>query len=159
MQMKTWLALVGARSKLRSKGQIFQFCAIFTPHLLCAPTSKNCKKRRKWYTNHSSNKTNKKKFGSCWLSIFNNFLNIFFNANAQYIRGQIKVHAVRYAFLMCLLFAAPTSTHGVFTSFRLSQYCCLHFWKNKFGSMLAQGFLRVKSQAQITKVTFCELTQ
>ena len=55
---------------------------------------------------------------------------------------------------MCLLVAAPTSTHGVFTSFSLSQYCCLHFWKNKFGSMLAQGFLRVKGQAQITKCYF-----
>ena len=66
----------------------------------------------------------------------------------------MKVHAVRYALLMCLLLAAPTSTHGVFTSFSLSQYCCLHFWKNKFGSMLAQGFLRVEGQAQITKCYF-----
>ena len=55
---------------------------------------------------------------------------------------------------MCLLLAVPTSTHGVFTSFSLSQYCCLHFWKNNFGSMLAQGFLRVKSQAKITKCYF-----
>ena len=55
---------------------------------------------------------------------------------------------------MCWLLAAPTRTHGVFTSFSLSQYCCLHFWKNKFGSMLAQGFLRVKGQAQITKCYF-----
>ena len=55
---------------------------------------------------------------------------------------------------MCLLLAAPTSTHGVFTSFSLSHYCCLHFWKNKFGSMLVQGFLRVKGQAQITKCYF-----
>ena len=55
---------------------------------------------------------------------------------------------------MCLLLAAPTSTHGVFTSLSLSQYRCLHFWKNKFGSMLAQGFLRVKGQAQITKCYF-----
>ena len=55
---------------------------------------------------------------------------------------------------MCLLLAAPTSTHGVFTSFSLSQYCCLHYWKNKLGSMLAQGFLRVKGQAQITKCYF-----
>ena len=70
------------------------------------------------------------------------------------MRGQIKVHTVRYALLMCLLLAAPTSTHGVFTSFSLSQYCCLHFWKNKFGSMLAQAFLRVKGQAQITKCYF-----
>ena len=52
---------------------------------------------------------------------------------------------------MCLLLAAPTSTHGVFTSFSLSQYCCLHFWKNKVVSTLVQGFLRVKSQAKITK--------
>ena len=66
----------------------------------------------------------------------------------------MKVHTVRYALLMCLLLAAPTSTHGVFTSFSLAQYCCLHFWKNKFGSMLAQGFLRVKGQAQITKCYF-----
>ena len=70
------------------------------------------------------------------------------------MRGQIKVHTVRYALLMCLLLAAPTSTHGVFTLFSLSQYCCLHFWKNKCGSMLAQGFLRVKDQAQITKCYF-----
>ena len=55
---------------------------------------------------------------------------------------------------MCLLLAAPTSTHSVFTSFSLSQYCCLRFWKNKFGSMLAQGFLRVKGQAKITKCCF-----
>ena len=55
---------------------------------------------------------------------------------------------------MCLLLTVPTSTHGVFTSFSLSQYCCFHFWKNKFGSMLAQGFLRVKGQAQITKCYF-----
>ena len=55
---------------------------------------------------------------------------------------------------MCLLLAAPTRTHGVFTSFSLSQYYCLHFWKNKFGSVLAQGFLRVKGQAQITKCYF-----
>ena len=55
---------------------------------------------------------------------------------------------------MCLLLAAPTSTHGVFTSFSLSQYCCLHIWKNKLGAMLAQGFLRVKSQAKITKCYF-----
>ena len=49
---------------------------------------------------------------------------------------------------------APISIHGVFTSFSISQYCCLHFWKNKVGSMLAQGFLRVKSQAKITKCYF-----
>ena len=33
-----------------------------------------------------------------------------------------RVHAAQYALLMCLLLAAPTSTHGVFTSFSLSQY-------------------------------------
>ena len=131
----------------------------------------------------------------------------------------MKVHAVRYALLMCLLLAAPTSTHGfplhlvylstaacisekinlgscwrkIFKGQRSStnhkmlllwvdainmqplsshylmrqqapmafslhlvylSTCCLHFWKNNVGSMLAQGFLRVKSQAKITKCYF-----
>ena len=60
----------------------------------------------------------------------------------------------KYAIIELPLFDAPTSTHGVFTSFSLPQYCCLHFWRNKVGSMLAQGFLRVKSQAKITKCYF-----
>ena len=60
----------------------------------------------------------------------------------------------KYAIIVWPLFDAPTSIHGVFTSFSVSQYCCLHFWKNKVGSMLAQGFLRVKGQAKITKCYF-----
>ena len=60
----------------------------------------------------------------------------------------------KYAIIEWLLFDAPTSIHGVFTSFSISQYCCLHFWKNKDGSMLVQGFVRVKSQAKITKYYF-----
>ena len=60
----------------------------------------------------------------------------------------------KYAIIEWPLFDAPTSTHGVFTSFSLPQYCCLHFWRNKVGSMLAQGFVRVKSQAKITKCYF-----
>ena len=60
----------------------------------------------------------------------------------------------KYAIIEWPLFDAPTSIHGVFTSFSISQYCCFHFWKNKVGSMLAQGFLRVKSQAKIAKCYF-----
>ena len=60
----------------------------------------------------------------------------------------------KYAIIEWPLFDAPTSIHGVFTSFSISQYCCLHFWKIKVGSMLAQGFLRVKSQVKITKCYF-----
>ena len=60
----------------------------------------------------------------------------------------------KYAIIEWPLFDAPTSTHGVFTSFSLPQYCCLHFWKNKVGYMFLQGFLRVKGQAQITKCYF-----
>ena len=37
-------------------------------------------------------------------------------------------------------FDAPSSTHGVFTSFSFSRCCCLHFCRNKFGFMLAQGY-------------------
>ena len=64
----------------------------------------------------------------------------------------------KYAIIEWPLFDAPTSTHGVFTSFSLPQYCCLHFWRNKVGSMLAQGFLRVKSK-QITKCYFLWLNE
>ena len=32
MQMQTWWALVGERSKIEVKGQIWQFCDIFKPH-------------------------------------------------------------------------------------------------------------------------------
>ena len=39
-------------------------------------------------------------------------------------------------------FDAPSSTHGVFTSFSLSRCCCLHFCRNKFGLMLAQGYFK-----------------
>ena len=60
----------------------------------------------------------------------------------------------KYAIIEWPLFDTPTSIHGVFTSFSLPQYCCLHFWRNKVGSMLAQGFLRVKSQAKITNCYF-----
>ena len=60
----------------------------------------------------------------------------------------------KYAIIEWPLFDAPTNIHGVFTLFSISQCCCLHFWKNKVGSMLAQRFLRVKSQAKITKCYF-----
>ena len=39
-------------------------------------------------------------------------------------------------------FDAPSSTHGVFTSFSLSRCCCLRFCRNKFGLMLAQGYFK-----------------
>ena len=61
----------------------------------------------------------------------------------------------KYATIEWPLFDAPTNTHGVFTPFSLPQYCCLHFWKkNKVGSTLAQGFLRFKGHAKITKFCF-----
>ena len=39
-------------------------------------------------------------------------------------------------------FDAPKSTHGIFTSFSLSRCCCLHFCRNKFGLILAQGYFK-----------------
>ena len=56
---------------------------------------------------------------------------------------------------MCLLLAAPQQVPMVF-SFHLvylSTAACISE-KNKFRSMLAQGFLWVKDQAQITKYYF-----
>ena len=46
----------------------------------------------------------------------------------------------KYAIIEWPLFDAPKCTHGVFTSFSLSRYCCLHFCRNKFGLILAQGY-------------------
>ena len=48
----------------------------------------------------------------------------------------------KYVIIEWPLFDAPTSTHGVFTSFSLSRYCCLHFCRNKFGLILAQGYFK-----------------
>ena len=105
-------------------------------------------------------------FTSCSLSIFLHFWKN--KVGSMLAQGflRVKGHAQitkcyffvswrnKYAITEWPLFDAPTSSHGVFTSFSLSQHCCLHFWKNKVGSMLAQGFLRDKSQAKITKCYF-----
>ena len=69
------------------------------------------------------------------------------------VKGQVQITKCyffvswrnKYAIIEWPLFDAPTSTHGVFTSFSLSRCCYLHFCRNKFGLMLAQGYLRVNS--------------
>ena len=48
----------------------------------------------------------------------------------------------KFVVIECPPFDAPKSTHGVFTSFSLSRCCCLHFCRNKFGLMLAQGYFK-----------------
>ena len=50
------------------------------------------------------------------------------------------------------LFDAPTSTNGVFTSFSLSRYCCLHFFRNKFGLILGQGYFTGQRSSIIHKL-------
>ena len=50
------------------------------------------------------------------------------------------------------LFDAPKSAHGVFTSFSLSRYCCLHFWRNEFGLILAQGYFTGQRSSIIHKL-------
>ena len=56
---------------------------------------------------------------------------------------------------------APTSTHGVFTSFSLSRCCCIHFYRNKFGLMLAQGYFKGQRSNIIHKLqlfmTLCDM--
>ena len=69
-----------------------------------------------------------------------------------FLKGQksSKIHKMllfvswrnKYAIIEWPLFDAPTSTHGVITSFSLSRCCCLHFCTNKFGLMLAQGYFK-----------------
>ena len=58
----------------------------------------------------------------------------------------------KYAIIEWPLFDAPTSTHGVFTSFSLSRYCCLHFCRNKVGLILAQGYFTGQKSSIIHKL-------
>ena len=66
----------------------------------------------------------------------------------------------KYAITESPLFDAPTSIHGVFTSFSLSRYCCLHFCRNKFGLILAQGYFTGQRSSIIHKLqlfmTLCD---
>ena len=67
----------------------------------------------------------------------------------------------KYAIIEWPLFDAPSSTHGVFTSFSLSRCCCLHFCRNKFGFMLAQGYFKGQWSSIIHKLqlfmTLCDM--
>ena len=58
-------------------------------------------------------------------------------------------------------FDAPTSTLGVFTSFSLSMCGCLHFCRNKFGLMLAQGYFKGQRSSIFHKsqlfMTLCDM--
>ena len=133
MQMKTWWALVGARSiKLRSKVKFFNFVPFSRLINFVRQRRKAAKKRGKWYTNHSSNKTSRKSLGPVGSVFLKFFSKHFLKANAQQIRGQIKVHAVRYTLL------APTNTHGALGA-------------SNSGHSLIAYLLR-----QLTKVTFCD---
>ena len=82
-----------------------------------------------------------------------------------YFKGQRSriYHKLQLFMTLCDMQSSSgnySSTHGVFTSFNLSKCCYLHFWRKKFGSMLAQGYFngsKVKHKSKI--VTFCELAQ
>ena len=78
LQMKTWWALVGARSKLRSKVKFFNFVPFSRLINFVRQRRKTAKKNVGSGTQTIALiKQTEKKFGSCWFSIFNNFLNIF----------------------------------------------------------------------------------
>ena len=67
----------------------------------------------------------------------------------------------KYAIIEWPLFDAPKSTHGVFTSFSLSRCYCLHFCRNKFGLMFAQGYFKGQRSSIIHKLqlfmTLCDM--
>ena len=85
------------------------------------------------------------------------------------VKSQVKitkcyflwVGAVNFAIIEWPPFIAPTSTHGVFTSFSLSRCCCLHFCRNKFGLMLAQRYFKGQMSFIIRKLqlfmTLCDM--
>ena len=60
----------------------------------------------------------------------------------------------KYAIIEWPLFDAPTSTHGVFTSFSLSRCYCLHFCRNKFRLMLVRGYFKGQRSSIIHNLQF-----
>ena len=77
MQMKTRWALVGARSKLRSNVKFFNFVPFLRLINFVRQRRKTAKTMGSGTQTISLIKQTEKSFGSCWFSIFNNFLNIF----------------------------------------------------------------------------------
>ena len=67
----------------------------------------------------------------------------------------------KFVVIECPSFDAPKSTHGVFTSFSLSRCCCLHFCRNNFGLMLAQGYFKGQRSSIIhilqLSMTLCDM--
>ena len=67
----------------------------------------------------------------------------------------------QYPIIEWPIFGALTSTHSVFTSIGLSRCCCLHFCRNKFGLMLAQGYFKGQRSSMNHKlqlfVTLCDI--
>ena len=66
----------------------------------------------------------------------------------------------KFLVIECPPFDAPKSTHGVFTSFSLCRCCCLHFRRNKFGLMLAQGYFKGQRSSIIhilQMMTLCDM--
>ena len=75
---------------------------------------------------------------------------------------RVKCHAFsQISFFMTLcdmwLLDAPSSTHGVFTSFSLFKCCCLHSVEISLGSCRCRDILRVKGQGLITNCNFLRL--
>ena len=66
----------------------------------------------------------------------------------------------QYAIIQWPLLDAPTSTHGVFTTFSLSKYCLLRLCRKQFGLMLAQRYLKGQRSSINHKIKhFCKLVQ
>ena len=77
------------------------------------------------------------KLGPCWLRIFNG------QKSSKNLKMLLLVSwGNKFVIIEWPPFDAPTSTHGVFSSFSLSRYCCLHLCRKKFRLMLAQGYFK-----------------
>ena len=85
------------------------------------------------------------------------------------VKGQAKitkyyflwVGAINMQSLSGHYFMPHFTPHGVFTSFSLSRCYCLHFCKNKFGLMLAQGYFKGQRSSIMHKLqllmTLCDM--
>ena len=112
--------------------------ALLTCLLFAVPTSTHGVSLHLVYLSTAVCISEEANLGPCW------------HMNIPRVKGQAKITKVtflsqhnQYALIEWPLFNAPTSTYGVFlTLFSLYKCCYLHFRRNTFGSVLAQGYLK-----------------
>ena len=66
----------------------------------------------------------------------------------------------QYTIIQLTLLDVPTSTHGVFTTLRMSKFCLLRLCRKQYGLMLAQRYYKGQRSSINHKIKLiCKLVQ